>query len=169
MKMHLTLENCYKKSGDNPDRFVSCMQGSQKKISDVMESFQLKMLFLSRSAQNCIAQHNDVSKCTNDITSISQNMIQNLLKDIEKVWSSCHSYAHHYFYFISSPTFYFLLPSVVPLASSESATLLRLALLPPYSFSTFIHDFLPVCFQLLSLQAVKKFMFPLNRRNLSLY
>lgn len=85
MKLHLTLENCYNKSGDNADRFASCMQNSQKKLNDIMETFQLKMLFLSRSAQNCIAQNNDVSKCSENITNTSRSIIQTLLKDIEKV------------------------------------------------------------------------------------
>ena len=85
MKLHMTLENCYNKSGDNADRFASCMQNSQKKISDIMESFQLKMLFLSRNAQKCIQDGNDVGKCSDNVTAMSKSVIQNLLKDIEKV------------------------------------------------------------------------------------
>ena len=45
VKLHSTLENCYKKSGDNPERFSSCVISTQKKIYDIMESFQFKIVF----------------------------------------------------------------------------------------------------------------------------
>ena len=49
MKMHQSLEACYTKSGGNPDRFADCVVNSNKKISDIVEPFQFKLLFISKS------------------------------------------------------------------------------------------------------------------------
>ncbi len=50
MKMHQSLESCYAKSGSNADRFAECVLTSNKKISDIVEPFQFKLLFISKSA-----------------------------------------------------------------------------------------------------------------------
>lgn len=50
MKMSQSLESCYSKSGSNPDRFAECVLTSNKKISDIVEPFQFKLLFISKSA-----------------------------------------------------------------------------------------------------------------------
>jgi flavin reductase (DIM6/NTAB) family NADH-FMN oxidoreductase RutF len=49
MKMHQSLESCYAKSGSNADRFADCVLTSNKKISDIVEPFQFKLLFISKS------------------------------------------------------------------------------------------------------------------------
>ncbi|MDD2840441.1 MAG: hypothetical protein PHY80_04980 [Rickettsiales bacterium] len=54
MKMHQSLEACYSKSGNNADRFADCVVTSNKKISDIVEPFQFKLLFVSKSAEKCL-------------------------------------------------------------------------------------------------------------------
>lgn len=54
MKMHQALESCYSKSGNNADRFADCVLASNKKISDIVEPFQFKLLFISKSAEKCL-------------------------------------------------------------------------------------------------------------------
>lgn len=49
LKMHQGLENCYAKSGNNVDRFAECVVSSNKRISDIVEPFQYKLLFISKS------------------------------------------------------------------------------------------------------------------------
>lgn len=62
MKMHQSLEGCYSKSGSNADRFADCVLTSNKKINDIVEPFQFKLLFISKSAEKCL-QSKDEKKC----------------------------------------------------------------------------------------------------------
>lgn len=32
LKINSSIENCFKRSGENPDRFASCMVDTQKKV-----------------------------------------------------------------------------------------------------------------------------------------
>lgn len=62
LKMHQSLENCYNKSGANADRFAECVVSSNKRISDIVEPFQYKLLFISKSTERCL-QSKDENKC----------------------------------------------------------------------------------------------------------
>ena len=84
LKLHSTLENCYNRSNENPDRFAQCVISTQKKVSDIMEAFQFKMVFLSRNAQGCIAKSGDVKSCSDSVSNVGRTMIQDLIKEIEK-------------------------------------------------------------------------------------
>lgn len=63
MKMQQALETCYSKSGNNPDRFADCIVSANKKIGEVVEPFQFKLLFISKSTEKCL-QNKDENKCT---------------------------------------------------------------------------------------------------------
>lgn len=63
LKMQQSMESCFSKSGGNPDRFADCIVACNKKIGDVVEPFQFKLLFLSKSAEKCL-QSKDEAKCT---------------------------------------------------------------------------------------------------------
>lgn len=54
MKMQQGLETCFSKSGGNADRFADCVVGVNKKISEIVEPFQFKLLFISKSAEKCL-------------------------------------------------------------------------------------------------------------------
>ena len=85
--MHQAIENCYSKSGNNPDRFADCIVSSNKKISDIVEPFQYKLLFISKSAEKCLLK-NDEKKCTEEMTTLGKGIVQNMVSSLEKVWSS---------------------------------------------------------------------------------
>jgi hypothetical protein len=48
--MGQAMEGCYTKSGGNADRFADCVVTSNKKISDIIDPFQFKLLFVSKAA-----------------------------------------------------------------------------------------------------------------------
>ena len=79
LKMHQSLENCYAKSGSNADRFAECVVMSNKKITDIVEPFQYKLLFISKSTEKCL-QTKDEDKCTQEITALSKGIIQDMVK-----------------------------------------------------------------------------------------
>lgn len=60
LKLQSSLDNCFNRSGDNPDRFATCMGDTQKKAQELMDTFQFKQLFLSRTIETCLAKRNDV-------------------------------------------------------------------------------------------------------------
>jgi hypothetical protein len=58
------METCFTKAGGNADRFAECVLNSQKKVNDIIEPFQFKLLFISKSAEQCLAKNNnDEAKC----------------------------------------------------------------------------------------------------------
>ena len=61
--MQTLVENCFNKASGNPDRFAECLTTGQQKTADLNESFQFKMVFLTRTVQNCIANKNSADKC----------------------------------------------------------------------------------------------------------
>lgn len=54
MKMQQGMESCFSKSGGNADRFADCVTNVNKKISEIVEPFQFKLLFISKSAERCL-------------------------------------------------------------------------------------------------------------------
>jgi hypothetical protein len=84
MKMHQAVEVCYSKSGSNPDRFADCIVSSNKKISDIIEPFQYKLLFISKSTEKCLL-NKDEKKCIEEMTSLGKGIAQNMVSSLEKV------------------------------------------------------------------------------------
>jgi hypothetical protein len=84
MKMHQSIENCYSKSGNNPDRFADCIFSSNKKISDIVEPFQYKLLFISKSAEKCLLKNNE-KKCIEEMTTLGKGIVQNMVSSLEKI------------------------------------------------------------------------------------
>lgn len=80
----MVLESCYSRSNENPDRFSQCVVDNNKKINDIMESFQFKMLFLSRHAKGCLERGN-VKECTEKVTTQGKGVIESLLKSLNSV------------------------------------------------------------------------------------
>ena len=85
MRLNNTLEQCYQRSNDNADRFAECVVSSNKKLNDVMEGFQFKMLFLSRSAKACLEKGDSVSTCVERVTGQGRGVIDSVLKQVEKI------------------------------------------------------------------------------------
>lgn len=83
--MQSLVDNCYNKASNNPDRFADCITNGQKKTSELNESFQFKMVFLTRSVQQCISNKQTMEKCENDAIKLGHSIIDNLLKQIDKI------------------------------------------------------------------------------------
>lgn len=79
--MNEALENCFKKSNDNPDRFASCMIENQKKLTEITEAFQFKQLFLQNYLSKCLIK-NDVDYCKNEGSKLLSGSINGLLKEV---------------------------------------------------------------------------------------
>jgi hypothetical protein len=85
MKVSASIENCYKRSGENPDRFASCMVDTQKKVQELTEGFQFKQLFLSHSVQSCLAKNNDTAKCRDEGIKTFTTSINSFLKQLDQI------------------------------------------------------------------------------------
>ena len=85
MRLNNTLQQCFQRSNDNADRFAECVVGSNKKLNDVMEGFQFKMLFLSRSAKACLEKGDSVPSCVQRVTTQGKSIIDGVLKQVEKI------------------------------------------------------------------------------------
>jgi hypothetical protein len=83
LKIHQTMETCFAKAGGNSDRFAECVLSCQKKVNDIIEPFQFKLLFISKSAEQCLSKNNnDESKCGEEITKLGQNIIKDMIKGL---------------------------------------------------------------------------------------
>ena len=63
MKLQMVKESCYLKSKENADRFVECLMNNQKGLDHITDSFQFKMAFVSRNAQQCVAKGKSANEC----------------------------------------------------------------------------------------------------------
>lgn len=85
LKLQSSVQNCFNKNNDNPDKFVTCMTDTQKKVDELNQSFQFKNLFLGTSIQNCLNATNNVEKCKSEGKAMLKNITTTLLKQIEKI------------------------------------------------------------------------------------
>lgn len=74
------METCFTKAGGNADRFAECVMSSQKKVNDIIEPFQFKLLFISKTAEQCLAKHHDEAKCGEEVTGVGRTIVQNMVK-----------------------------------------------------------------------------------------
>ena len=79
------VETCFNKAGSNPDRFADCLSNGQKKTGELNEAFQFKMVFLTRSVQNCIQNKQSVEKCSEEASKLGKDIVENLIKQIERI------------------------------------------------------------------------------------
>ena len=79
VKMQGWVENCFSKSGNNPDRFANCLSNGQKRAAELNEHFQFKMVFLSRSVQGCLQNNRSIDKCEADAIKTGKSIIDGLL------------------------------------------------------------------------------------------
>ena len=64
-KMGSILETCFSKNSSNPDRFADCVMEKQKKIEDILNPMQFKIMYFTKSSHNCLTQKNrSVNECT---------------------------------------------------------------------------------------------------------
>ena len=63
-KMGSVLESCFSKNESNPERFADCIIEKQKKMEDVLNPMQFKIMFFSKSGHNCLTKGKSVSECT---------------------------------------------------------------------------------------------------------
>jgi hypothetical protein len=85
IKLQSSVQNCMNKSSNNPDRFASCMLDTQKRVSELTESFQFKNLFLANIIQNCLSNNTDSNKCVDEGKKMANNIISDFLKQVEKI------------------------------------------------------------------------------------
>ena len=63
-KMGSVLETCFSKNDSNPERFAECIVEKQKKMEDILNPMQFKIMFFSKSSHNCLNRGKSVSECT---------------------------------------------------------------------------------------------------------
>ena len=80
--MQMLVENCFSRSSNNPDRFADCLIAGQKKTADLNESLQFKMVFLTRSVQNCVANRTGTEQCEKEAINLGKSIVDNLLKQV---------------------------------------------------------------------------------------
>lgn len=85
LKLETSIQKCFSKSNDNPDKFATCMLDAQKKMKDLTEAFQFKNLFLGTTIQNCLNSSNNVEKCSAEGKTLFKNMTIDLLTQIGKI------------------------------------------------------------------------------------
>ena len=57
-KMAESLEYCFTKNSNNPDRFADCVIDKQKKMEDILNPLQFKIMFFTKSSHLCLTQQN---------------------------------------------------------------------------------------------------------------
>lgn len=83
--MQSLVENCFNKASNNPDKFAECVASGQNKSSALNEAFQFKMVFLTRSVQQCLSNRNPADKCEQDGIKVGRDIVENLIKQIDKL------------------------------------------------------------------------------------
>jgi len=63
-KMGSILEACFSKNETNPERFADCIGEKQKKMEEILNPMQFKIMFFSKSSHNCLSRGKSVSECT---------------------------------------------------------------------------------------------------------
>ena len=63
-KMGSILESCFSKNESNPERFADCIGEKQKKMEEILNPMQFKIMFFSKSSHNCLTKGKSVSDCT---------------------------------------------------------------------------------------------------------
>ena len=79
------MESCYRKSSNNPDRFAACLSDTRKKVEEINDQFSLKLLFISRDAQECLANGRSVEDCTSKAIDLAGDVIKNAQKTVDKI------------------------------------------------------------------------------------
>lgn len=86
LKMGNLFEICFNKNSSNPDRFADCFLEKQKKMEDIMNPMQFKIMFFSKSANNCLVQQKkNVTDCIQEATKGLKEVIENAKKSVEKI------------------------------------------------------------------------------------
>ena len=85
-KMGSILEGCFSKNSNNPERFADCIMEKQKKVEDILNPMQFKIMFFSKSSHNCLTQHKkSVPECTQEAIKGIKEVIENTKKNIERI------------------------------------------------------------------------------------
>ena len=85
-KMGGVLENCFAKNSNNPDRFADCIIEKQKKIEDILNPMQFKIMFFTKSSHNCLTeQKKSVGDCTQETIKGIKEVIANTMKSIDRL------------------------------------------------------------------------------------
>ena len=85
-KMGEILESCFNKNSSNPDRFADCIVERQKKMEEVLNPMQFKIMFFSKSSHNCLTQQKkSVGDCTQEAIKGISEVINNAKKNIDRL------------------------------------------------------------------------------------
>ncbi len=83
-KMLSTVESCYARNSNNPDRFADCILNFQQKMAKLMDPLQYKLLFLTKGVENCLMSKSE-EECTEIYTNFGKKIVEGNLNDINRL------------------------------------------------------------------------------------
>lgn len=80
--MQSLLEKCYAKNEEDPNNFAECVLQGQNKMSELMQKFQLKSIYLKKTAKVCLENKKDPKICEGEVIKVGKKLVGTVIEEI---------------------------------------------------------------------------------------
>ena len=78
-KTNQTIDQCFGKNKDNIDKFAECIRPRMQRMEALVSPVQLKMVYYSKIAEECMKAGRGSSECTHQV----EKQLMNALEDVK--------------------------------------------------------------------------------------
>jgi hypothetical protein len=79
------LDQCFSRSPDNAERFAECVMEKNKKLEAIRNPLEIKLLYFSKKANDCLSNGRSVSECSSNTTKGLSDMLAELRSNVDRL------------------------------------------------------------------------------------